>query len=102
MIPLKCGIPVDFEFTLSYVQLHPAFTVEPMSGRISKENSNLLFLFSINENKPTDLINQCKKITFHTHPIRKKKTCPEREFNPCLLGYLSGMMTTTTPSRQPC
>ena len=73
MIPLKCGIPVDFEFTLSYVQLHPAFTVEPMSGRISKENSNLLFLFSINENKPTDLINQCKKITFHTHPIRKKK-----------------------------
>ncbi|KAJ7384106.1 hypothetical protein OS493_023430 [Desmophyllum pertusum] len=32
MIPLKCGIPVDFEFTLSYVQLHPAFTVEPMSG----------------------------------------------------------------------
>ena len=35
MIPLKCDIPVDFEFTLSFVQLHPAFTVEPMSGRIS-------------------------------------------------------------------
>ena len=33
MIPLKCDIPVDFEFTLTVVQLHPAFTVEPMSGR---------------------------------------------------------------------
>ncbi|PFX33812.1 Primary ciliary dyskinesia protein 1 [Stylophora pistillata] len=32
VIPLKCDIPVEFEFTLSYVQLHPAFTVEPMSG----------------------------------------------------------------------
>ena len=31
-IPLTCSIPVDFEFTLSYVQLHPAFTVEPMTG----------------------------------------------------------------------
>lgn len=38
MIPLKCDIPVDFEFTLSFVQLHPAFTVEPMSGRILNEN----------------------------------------------------------------
>jgi len=33
MIPLKCDVPVDFEFTLNAVQLHPAFTVEPMSGR---------------------------------------------------------------------
>ena len=38
MIPLKCDIPVDFEFTLSFVQLHPAFTVEPMSGRILNKN----------------------------------------------------------------
>ena len=33
VIPLKCDITVEFEFTLSYVQLHPAFTVEPMSGK---------------------------------------------------------------------
>ncbi|XP_068715346.1 cilia- and flagella-associated protein 221-like isoform X1 [Montipora foliosa] len=32
VIPLKCSIPVDFEFTLSLVQLHPSFTVTPMSG----------------------------------------------------------------------
>ena len=32
MIPLKCSIPVDFEFTLSHVQTHPAFLVDPMSG----------------------------------------------------------------------
>lgn len=38
MIPLKCDIPVDFEFMLSFVQLHPAFTVEPMSGRILNKN----------------------------------------------------------------
>lgn len=38
MIPLKCDIPMDFEFTLSFVQLHPAFTVEPMSGKILKKN----------------------------------------------------------------
>ena len=32
MIPLKCSIPVDFEFTFSHVQTHPAFLVDPMSG----------------------------------------------------------------------
>ena len=32
VIPLKCSIPVDFEFTLSHVQTHPAFSVDPMSG----------------------------------------------------------------------
>ncbi|XP_029201287.2 LOW QUALITY PROTEIN: cilia- and flagella-associated protein 221-like [Acropora millepora] len=40
VVPLKCSIPVDFEFTLSYIQLHPSFTVSPMSG-IVEGNSEL-------------------------------------------------------------
>ena len=35
MIPLKCSIPVDFEFILSHVQTHPAFLVDPMSGNMT-------------------------------------------------------------------
>lgn len=35
VIPLNCSIPVDFEFTLSHVQTHPAFLVDPMSGNMT-------------------------------------------------------------------
>ena len=33
-IPLRCKAPVDFDFQLSMVQPHPAYTVHPMSGII--------------------------------------------------------------------
>ncbi|XP_013411374.1 cilia- and flagella-associated protein 221 [Lingula anatina] len=33
-IPLKCDAPIDFEFQLSFLQPHPTFTVEPMSGMV--------------------------------------------------------------------
>lgn len=31
-LSLECGIPIDFEFQLSCLQPHPAFTVSPMKG----------------------------------------------------------------------
>lgn len=31
-VTLECDVPMDFEFQLSYVQPHPAFTVGPMQG----------------------------------------------------------------------
>lgn len=34
VIPLRCKAPVDFDFQLSFVQHHPAYTVTPMSGII--------------------------------------------------------------------
>ena len=30
---LECSVPTDFEFQLSCLQSHPAFTVAPMQGR---------------------------------------------------------------------
>lgn len=33
-ISLKCDIPVDFEFRLSYDKLHPSFTVDKMKGNL--------------------------------------------------------------------
>ncbi|XP_077978067.1 cilia- and flagella-associated protein 221-like [Glandiceps talaboti] len=32
VIPLRCNAPIDFEFQLTYLQPHPAFTVHPLSG----------------------------------------------------------------------
>ena len=33
VFPLKCEAPVDFEYQLTYLQPHQAFTVFPMSGK---------------------------------------------------------------------
>ncbi|GFO40892.1 cilia- and flagella-associated protein 221-like [Plakobranchus ocellatus] len=30
--PLKCMAPIDFEFSFKYIQPHPAFLIEPLSG----------------------------------------------------------------------
>ena len=32
MIPLKCTVQVDFEYKVSLIQRHSAFTIEPLSG----------------------------------------------------------------------
>ena len=37
IIPLRCSAPIDFEFQLTYLQSHPAFTVEPMEGLYARE-----------------------------------------------------------------
>ncbi|XP_060576420.1 cilia- and flagella-associated protein 221-like [Ruditapes philippinarum] len=34
VFPLRCEAPIDFEFQLTYLQPHQAFTVNPMSGII--------------------------------------------------------------------
>lgn len=31
-LSLECDVPIDFEFQLSHLQHHPAFTVTPMKG----------------------------------------------------------------------
>ncbi len=31
-LSLKCDVPIDFEFELSFLEEHPAFTVAPMKG----------------------------------------------------------------------
>jgi len=34
VFPLRCEAPIDFEYQLTYLQPHQAFTVYPMSGKI--------------------------------------------------------------------
>ena len=34
VIPLRCHAPIDFEYQLSVLQPHPAFSVGPMEGQI--------------------------------------------------------------------
>ena len=36
MVPLRCHIPVDFEFQLEYLQPNSAFSVDPMSGESAR------------------------------------------------------------------
>ena len=31
-VSLECDVPIQFEYQLTYLQSHPAFTVEPMNG----------------------------------------------------------------------
>nr|XP_054768030.1 cilia- and flagella-associated protein 221-like isoform X1 [Lytechinus pictus] len=34
VIPIKCNIPLDFEYQLKFIQPHPAITITPMSGTV--------------------------------------------------------------------
>ncbi|XP_060070730.1 cilia- and flagella-associated protein 221-like [Ylistrum balloti] len=34
VFPLRCDAPIDFEFNLTYIQPHPSFSVQPMTGVI--------------------------------------------------------------------
>ena len=34
VIPIKCNIPMDFEYQLKFVQPHPAITITPMTGTV--------------------------------------------------------------------
>ncbi|XP_021377773.1 cilia- and flagella-associated protein 221-like isoform X2 [Mizuhopecten yessoensis] len=34
VFPLRCEAPIDFEFNLTYIQPHPSFSVQPMTGVI--------------------------------------------------------------------
>ena len=43
-VSLECGVPVDFEYQLSYLQRHPAFTVEPLSGLLFKYQIPIMLL----------------------------------------------------------
>ena len=33
VFPLKCDAPIDFEYQLTYLQPHQAFSVDPMTGK---------------------------------------------------------------------
>ena len=37
-IPLQCNARVNFEFKIFFVQRHPAFHVEPMSGELNVQH----------------------------------------------------------------
>eukprot|EP00057_Strongylocentrotus_purpuratus_P014945 XP_011669419.1 PREDICTED: cilia- and flagella-associated protein 221 [Strongylocentrotus purpuratus] len=34
VIPIKCNIPMDFEYQLKFIQPHPAITITPMTGTV--------------------------------------------------------------------
>ncbi|KAK2178566.1 hypothetical protein NP493_535g01047 [Ridgeia piscesae] len=47
VVPLRCRIPVDFEFQIEYVQPNEAFTINPMSGVVpANGETDITVMFS--------------------------------------------------------
>ncbi|XP_038044642.1 cilia- and flagella-associated protein 221-like [Patiria miniata] len=68
VIPLRCDAPVDFEFQLTFLQPHPAFTVEPMSGIVPGNSEvNITVTFA-----PTEFSTALMKLQLVTSQFNSK------------------------------
>ncbi|KAK6165253.1 hypothetical protein SNE40_022213 [Patella caerulea] len=68
--PLKCEVPVDFEYQLEYIRPHPFFTVKPMSGCIpANGTTDIVITFSPCEFLTAQMTLQLITSQFNSKPI---------------------------------
>nr|XP_002733102.1 PREDICTED: primary ciliary dyskinesia protein 1-like [Saccoglossus kowalevskii] len=68
IIPLRCNAPIDFEYQLTYLESHPAFSVSPLSG-IVPANGEVSIAVTFT---PTDFITAHMKLQLNISQFNSK------------------------------
>jgi len=55
IIPIKCNIPIDFEFKIDITEPNPFYNIYPLKGKLIIIKKNNIYIFSITFQKNINL-----------------------------------------------